>query len=261
MGKQAHVLPTGKVLARLSLAIALAAGILTGCIPGTLAPSGSVKTETRALAAFQRVVLTCPGTLEVVPSKTSSLKVTADDNVIRYVSASVKNGVLTIDLKRSGIPVDLGPGATLDMELHTPSLTEIDNSGSGSVTGGPFTGTEFTIVCSGSGDVSLKDVSVVSLSAAVTGSGGVAIDGGVVGAQQVDSSGSGSFEAPGLESRVTTVRVSGSGSVVVWATEGLDATITGSGSVSYWGSPRLTEEASGSGSVKSLGPKESDAAN
>jgi hypothetical protein len=239
------------------LTIVLSAGLLAGCFGGTIAPSGSQKTETHQLESFQGVALRCPGTLKVVPAKTASLKITADSNVIPYITSTVQGNLLVIELERSGAPVQLGPGAKIEMELHAPALTVIENSGSGSVTGGPFSGGLFNIKSSGSGDVSLGKVSVVSLGTEISGSGSVAIESGVVGALEVTVSGSGSFAGPDLESRVATVRLSGSGDAEVWATEGLDAGVSGSGSVSYWGSPRLTEDVTGSGSVKALGPKES----
>lgn len=222
---------------------------------GIVTPSGEVVTETRQVGEFDKVALSDIGTLIIKPGASASLTVKADKNLMPYVTVETSGGTLEIGLDTRGRIYKLDANTTLEYELTAPSITAVINSGSGKVTGGPFSGGAFSITDSGSGAVDLTDVSVLSLSSTVSGSGAVKIESGVTGAQEVTVSGSGSFKAPGLESKVATVRVSGSGSAEVWATEGVDATVSGSGSISYWGSPRVTENVSGSGKVKSLGPK------
>lgn len=246
-------------IARLALvAVAvLGVAVLAGCSVGSITPSGSLETETRDVTGFERVALRGPGTVKIVPAKTSGLKVTADKNVMPYIATSVEGNLLVIEIKRGGRPVVIEPGVKIDIELQATMITAIENSGSGKITGGPFSGVQLEITNSGSGEIGIGGVNLVSLTTRVSGSGDVTVEGGVVGAQEVDISGAGAFSAPGLESRVANVRVSGSGDVELWATEGLDASITGAGSVGYWGSPRLLEEASGSGKIRHLGRKAS----
>ncbi len=239
-----------------ALALLVAMLVLSACV-GVITPSGTVKTETREVGDFDRVALTGVGTLTIAPGKEASLVVRADEKLLPYIKTEVEGNELVIELETRGRILRLGSDPAIEYELTAPSITAITNSGSGMVTGGPFSGGLFAITDSGSGKIVLDEVKVISLSSTVSGSGEVEIKAGVVGAQEVNVSGSGSFNAPDLESRVATVRVSGSGSVELWATEGLDAQVSGSGSVSYWGSPRLTEESSGSGEVKALGDKSS----
>lgn len=245
---------TGAIRTALGLAIALVIAVTVGCA-GIITPSGEVVTETREVGEFDKVALSGVGTLIIKPGATASLTVKADKNLMPYVTTETSGGTLEIGLETRGRIYRLDANTTLEYELTAPSITAIVNSGSGKVTGGPFSGGSFSITDSGSGLIDLTDVGVVSLSSTVSGSGAVKIESGLTGAQEVTVSGSGSFKAPGLESKVATVRVSGSGSAEVWATEGVDATVSGSGSISYWGSPRVTENVSGSGKVKSLGPK------
>lgn len=230
-----------------ALGVSACAGIVT--------PSGQVETETRDVGEFDKVALSGVGTLIIKPGATASLTVRADKNLMPYVTVNTSGGTLEIGLDGRGRIFKLDASTTLEYELTAPSITAISNSGSGKVTGGPFSGGLFSITDSGSGSVDLTDVSVISLSSTVSGSGAVKIESGVTGAQEVNVSGSGSFTASDLESKVATVKVSGSGSIEVWATEGLDATVSGSGSVSYWGSPQVNENVSGSGHVRSLGAK------
>lgn len=245
----------GRALLCLVLLGAVALGV-SACA-GIVTPSGEVVTETREVGEFDKVALSGVGTLIIKPGATASLTVKADKNLMPYVTSETSGGTLEIRLDTRGRIYKLDASTTLEYELTAPSITAIVNSGSGKVTGGPFSGGSFSITDSGSGAVDLADVSVLSLSSTVSGSGVVKIESGVTGAQEVTVSGSGSFKAPGLESKVTSAKVSGSGSIEIWATEGLDSTVSGSGSVSYWGSPQVTKTVSGSGSVKPLGPKSS----
>jgi hypothetical protein len=234
---------------------ALLVAATSGC-SAIVTPSGQIETQTREVGSFDKVALSGSGTLTIVPGQAVSLTVRADKNFMKYIKTTVDNGELNIGMDAGARIVELG-SSNIEFELTAPSVTTIINSGSGKITGGPFSGGAFTITDSGSGSIDLKDVNVISLSATVSGSGVVSIQGGVTGAQEVNVSGSGSFSAPGLESRVATVRVSGSGDIEIWVTEGLDAGVSGSGAISYWGTPQVTQDVTGSGEVKPLGSKSS----
>ena len=242
------------VSAALVFAVAGSGSLATGC-SRVITPAGERETETREVAGFDHVVLSSAGKLTIKPGKTASLEITADKNIMPYITSEVQAGELEIAIDTRGRVLELGGSDAPEYVLTAPSITALTTSGSGDIMGGPFSGGLFTIVVSGSGGMDLDNVDVLTLDTTISGSGSVAIAGGVTGAQVVNVSGSGSFSAPDLESRVATVKVSGSGDVEVWATEGLAANVSGSGTVSYWGSPGVTEEVGGSGEVKSLGKK------
>ncbi len=235
-------------------ALLLVAVLSAGCT-GTVTPSGEIETQTREVGSFDRVVLSGAGMLTIKPGKTASLTIRADKNVMPFVASEVSGNELELGIDAGGRVIKLDESSAPEFELTAPSITAIENSGSGRIVGGSFSGGLFTIVHSGSGVIELDEVSVLNLDTTVSGSGTVRIGGGLTGAQVVNVSGSGSFEAADLECKVAMVKISGSGSVELWATEGLDASVSGSGNVSYWGDPRLTEQTIGSGQVESLGPK------
>lgn len=234
--------------------LALALGPVA-CAGGPINPSGDVKTETRKLESFDEVTLAGVGKLRIVPGDEPVLEIKADSNVMPYIESEVVDGSLTIGIDTVGRTLKLDSDTVVEFELTAPIVTAITNTGSGSIAGGAFGGTLFTLTDTGSGDIALDEANVVSLSSTISGSGSIEVKGGVTGAQVVSITGSGSYSAPGLDSKVATVRVTGSGHAEVWASEGLDATITGSGTVGYWGSPRLSEDTQASSGVKKLGDK------
>jgi len=79
--------------------------------------------------------------------------------------------------------------------------------------------------------------------------GSIAIAGNVD-VLDLELSGVGSFNGADLKTKEATVRNKGVGSVVVNASEQLDATASGIGSIEYIGSPQVKESVKGMGVIK-----------
>jgi hypothetical protein len=114
-------------------------------------------------------------------------------------------------------------------------LTEVECSGSGTISVPALTSDQFTVTVSGSGVVAAAG-HVERLTANLSSSGEIRL---------------GDLQAASVEAEV-----SGSGTLTVWPSQALHASVSGSGSLQYYGAPPdLTQEIDGSGKVTKLGEK------
>ena len=271
---------------------------LTACVPNgfynpitnkTISGSGEVITESRDVSNFERVDLQGIGNLEIVQGDEESLTITADDNLMQYITTEVVGDTLEIGMKPN---LSLDPSRTIEYKLVLKSVTSIALSGFGNINSEGLTGDELEVKLTGSGDIMLGnlesetllvrisgfgDFEAQTISAdrptlEITGSGDITVDeltakdlavkisgfgdadlSGTTVDQDVQLLGSGNYNAEDLASESAVVKITGFGKATLWATENLDINITGSGDVNYYGSPRITQSMSGFGKVNSLG--------
>jgi hypothetical protein len=220
---RARVVSVNKTDSLLTIALALA---LAACDVVGVRGSGNAISEARPVNAFHAVSLSGSGQLVIDHGEAESLTITADDNLLPFLTSEVKNGVLELGIKsrtriHSASPI-----------LYSVTVRNLDS-----------------IAVSGSGSVEVQEVHTDRLSIDITGSGSV-LASGSADRQEIGISGSGTYEGGHLQSKSSTVRISGSGGAVLAASESLDASISGSGSVRYTGDPVMTTSISGSGSVR-----------
>lgn len=202
-------------------------GVFAGaCMFTGIAGSGKVVTEPRTVSGFSAVSLSGSGRVIVEQTGTESLTVTTDDNLLPYIRTEVHGD--TLELGTKDPMTNLNPTEDIVFKLTVKKLDDVRISGSGEADLKNLTENQLQVRISGSGDM--------------TGQGSV---------DDLDLriSGSGSYSGQNLKSKRATVGVSGSGSVIVSASDSLDASVSGSGSVEYVGDPQVTQNVSGSGSV------------
>jgi hypothetical protein len=242
---------------------------LVGCNirwTGTPAVQGSGKTasETRKTGEFTGVALEGSADVDVRISDTTSVVVEGDDNLLPYITAEVKNGVLTISNTVS-YRTQLG----IRVHVTTPKLESADISGSGRISTEEIEANQFEASISGSGEISIEGLTSDNFVASLPGSGRLSVNelkadtftGSVDGsgsitavgsAQTLDVSavGSGSLGLGELASRDASVNVAGSGSADVHVAGKLVAAVSGSGSITYGGNPKIVKTSiTGSGSI------------
>lgn len=255
--------------------------------------SGNVVEESRPISGVKGVDLATIGNVIIEIGEKESLRIEAEDNLMKFFETEIRGGTLRISTKPS--TVNLQPTKPIfffltvsELELASisgsgdiqiPDLTsdqlsvviggsgdistgdletgrfDIDIGGSGDITANRVSAPSFTVSINGSGDITLQDLQAEALSLNVNGSGNLRIDGGKVAEQDIDINGSGSFQAGDLTSQLTNIRVSGSGDITVWVVDSLDVRINGSGDVRYYGRPTVSTTGNGSGDVISLGQK------
>lgn len=189
--------------------------------------SGTVKTETRKVAAFTKVGSAGSFDVDVKIGKTQSLTLSGEDNILPLIRTEVKNGELVIDTKdsyRSSKPVKV--------TIVVPSLSALSIAGSGDSTISGLNEKSLTLSIAGSGSI-VASGKATSLSASIAGSGDI--------------------DASKLPSETATVDIAGSGDVQIQPIRSLKASIAGSGDIVY--TPReglsVTKSIVGSGSVRS----------
>jgi hypothetical protein len=205
--------------------ICTALACLTGCnvvttgVPG----SGTARTETRELPAFEEIEFRGLGTLEIEVGPQTPLEITADDNLLPLLITEVQGKRLIIRPKEN-----IQPKVSPVFRVATPDLNKAACGGAGRVRVKNIKGESFDIVQSGAGAVELQG-EVTRLTAVVSGVGAVTAD--------------------KLAAKQASITISGAGSAVVNASDSLQAVISGAGSVEYLGDPQISKNISGVGSL------------
>lgn len=213
--------------------------------------SGTIVTETRAVAEFDQITLAGEGAVIITEGPGASLTIETDDNLMAHIETTVRGGELRIATE-SGI--DINPTNSVIYRVSTPEITELSLSGAGTLTLGQSEAESLTIKLSGAGGIEVASLIADRLSVEISGVGSITIA-GAVGNQDVRLPGAGNYEAAELRSSIATVTTSGTGSATVWVTSELDAEVTGVGSIDYFGTPQVTESITGIGSITSRGDK------
>jgi hypothetical protein len=228
--------------------------------------NGQVKNEERNLPAFSSIHCSGSATLRVHKGP-RKLVISADSNILPYITTNVSGSELTIGMKPF---TTIMKASEMQFDVTLPEFTGIDMSGSGNAIIDAFKGTSFTATISGSGSMKAsldyKDVSYHasgsgSLDATViasrfkiecSGSGGIKLRGAAERAD-VHISGSGSIAARDFTVNALDIGSSGSSDVEIKVKESIKADKSGSGSIRYWGNPRIDQHVSGSGSLEKAG--------
>ncbi len=188
--------------------------------------SGKIATQPRVVADFTGVAISGSGRLSIEHTGAESLTVTADDNILTYLTSEIRTGQLHLGVRPGTI---IRPSQAIVYRVTVKSLSAIVISGSASVVVTGIKASRFATTVSGSGDISAS---------------------GTVDTQHITISGSGSFQGKNLQSTTVTIVISGSGNAVLAVRDRLDATVSGSGSIEYIGDPTITRRVSGSGSIR-----------
>ena len=208
------------------LIVMAAAASIAACGMEGIRGSGHVVTESRTVSGFSRVDLGGSGQLVIDQSGTDSLTISADENLLPYLTSDVSGGLLTLDT-RSG--TNISPTTRV---VYTLSARHLDG-----------------ISVSGSGAVVATGIATERLNVSVSGSGTLDVS-GTADRQDVRISGSGDYRAQNLTGKSAVISISGSGDAVLNVSDKLDAGISGSGEVEYVGSPVVTQNVSGSGRIR-----------
>lgn len=232
-------------LAALAAGAAIAA---SSCVSfGLIAGNGIVESESRSLASFSSIVVQDVGTLRVHKGA-RAVTISADSNILPYVTTTVSGSKLIIGLK----PLTALAGFTrLEYDVTLPDLAGVSLEGTGDCRVDPFSGASFkgTITGTGSIDAGLDYGSVEILS---TGTGKASLYGSAT-SLKLTVTGTGPIDASALAAADAVVATSGTGSVRLRASNSLGATLTGTGSVYYWGNPSVIARVSGLGRVSKAG--------
>ena len=188
------------------------------------------------------------GAFEVVLSQTGKhrLVVEAEEDLLEKVRTEVKGDVLHIDMEW-----DWSWKGNDDIIIYIDfkDLESLEISGAADVRADtPIKANDLDIRVSGAGDMDLE-VDANTMDVTVSGAADLRVSGSTD-RQKVRLSGAGDYEAQHLKSNYTYAKASGAGTIVVYASEEIEAYASGAGSVKYYGDPdREKSNASGAGSI------------
>jgi hypothetical protein len=235
---------------RVLSAIGLIGLLLCGCTVG----SRRLITEDTEVGSFDKVYFSTIGELTVRQGDRESLTIEAESNVIRRITAEVKDETLYIDM-RSVFPWwGVVPTKPIKYDLTVRDLAALDLSGVGGIYAGAIDTDRLDLNISGAGEIIIRALNAETLVVEHSGVGKCELAGEVI-RQEIMLSGAGECEAADLESETADVEVTGVGKATVWAKERLDISLSGAGSVGYYGDPTVTQNVSGVGRVRSLGSR------
>lgn len=241
-----------------TLVVAAAALLIIGGLAGCTLERGSGQIETveRDVTGFERIELEGSGRLEIVQGRTEGVSVTADDNLLEYITTEVEGDTLIISTvnRRNGMLLTIWPTEDPVFRVEVKDLTKISIAGSADTRVDALETPELEVDVSGSGSLDIRELDTDRFEFGVSGTGEATVA-GRADEVRIDVSGSGDFDGTDLESERAEVSISGSGDAILWVSEDLEVDVSGSGSVDYYGSPSVDQQVSGSGSVESKGNK------
>ena len=206
----------------------MAASVIAFGVAGAaLADDDRMITNKLDLTGFDQIEISGVYDLDVVVGPEFSVELTAPQYEMDRVEASVKNGVLNLDMrdkKRGGKKRWHNKRDGVDAVITLPMLRGIDVSG---------------VV-----DGVIKDVNTDEFEIDISGVGDIEID-GECGVLEATLSGVGDLEAERLECNKVIVRVSGVGDAEVYARDEVEARVSGMGDIDVYGAPEKVSEDSG----------------
>jgi hypothetical protein len=217
-----------------------------------------MKTETRAVGAFNRIELRYTGELYVAQGGLPALTIEADEELLPKLSATVKADTLILELGgdwleklRGGFSALTRPGPIYRVSVK--ELYGLKVSGQGKVELPSLTTDQLELNISGLATISLPELRASAVNVRSSGRGELHL-GGEVAEQVVTISGSADYHAFELKSERAQVRISGHGSARLSVSDELDVAISGYGTVEYRWQPQLRQVISGGGHVRPAAP-------
>lgn len=208
--------------------------------------NGKLDTEQRKVSDFNKLVVTGPFDVLLLPNSDGKISITADENLLPVIETFVKNGKLIIRFNKE---IEVRKYTKLYVVVPVEELKKISLTGSGSVKNQQLIDwDEVSLSVTGSGDIRLK-VQMNYIKASVTGSGEIYLT-GKADATKLNVTGSGEIDAKNLKTLKSEILLTGSGDIYVDVSDSLKAKVLGSGDLYYYTEPEYIKVNSlGSGDV------------
>ena len=203
--------------------LTFAARALGGCHITGIRGNGDVTTDTRIVPDFTSVE--ADGAFTITWSNAPvALKITTDENLLRYIETSVSGGKLRIHSREP-----LRPTKGIKVTLSSSAMSGVRLTGAVRFTATKLSGKGFYLEG--------------------TGATRVVVD-GRVNELMATMSGASRLEGESLQAETVELSISGAGRAEVAASKVLKVAISGAGKVTYTGNPTVEKHISGAGSVR-----------
>lgn len=236
-----------KIVISLLLVVLLTTGLLAGCGGVTVIGSGNLKTETFDFRDFTTVEAESGFQVELTKSRTFSVEITADDNILEYIRVDKSGDTLRIrpEWNRRYHSV------TFKAKITMPNLYGINLSGGSQANIKGFSSShDFSIGLSGGSKVA-GEITAANADFDLSGGSQVVLSGA---ADDLDVNGSGGsqLDLEAFSVRSADVNLSGGGKANVNVNGTLDVKLSGGSRVIYTGETTLGDiNLSGDSTVKS----------
>lgn len=220
--------------------------VLSSCSNSCEKGSGKTGSEDRKLDAFTK--LNFSGSYKVVLKQGApSIKITADDNLLKLIETSVSGDELTIKTKK-----DICNAGTMEIDISNPDFQSVKTAGTIDLSsGGKLNLKDFSMELAGISKVNLN-LNAANVTTSTSGSSEINLSGQAT-ANKVTMSGKSTLNA--LDFIVANYRIETSGytNCNVNVLNELSVSVSGAGSVQYRGNPaKINNEHSGATSIKKI---------
>jgi hypothetical protein len=187
--------------------------------------SGHLASVIRPVSAFDAV--SAGGAMRVIVERTGfeSVTITAEDNLLPYIIAEVRDGMLVLG-QAPGVRLD--PRREIVIRVESYEVVELDASGAVAMEAETGWVPELWVTVSGASDLVVW---------------------GSADRQSVTVSGASRYDALDLETGECFIDVSGASDALVWAREWLEVDASGASRVRFRGNPVLVARTSGGSTV------------
>jgi hypothetical protein len=219
---------------------------LSSCMFNCVHGSGNQKSEDRKVGNFSRINIS--GGFKVILKQDSSmsLKITADDNLLKYIKADVSGDRLRIYSRRSFCNT-----GEITVNIGVRNLEEIRASGAVDIqSDGKITTQDMNFKLSGATKVTM-DLNAAKVTTEGSGATELNLKGQAT-SHDIDLSGSGKVYALDFVVSNCNISTSGVGHSEVNVLKSLNVHSNGASEVKYRGNPNVTNDKSGASSIEKV---------
>jgi hypothetical protein len=214
-----------------------------GCIEG----SGNSTTDKRQMSNFTQVNLEGDYTVILTQDNSMLVEITADDNLLQYITTTVEFGTLVISTTQS-----ICSSSTVSISIGIGTLSCLSAAGKDQITAsGAITAQNLSLQFSGSDTLTL-DLTATGLTTSINGQATVNLTGSVP-SHTISVSGNGTLNAPEFAVNSFTTHTSGAGKYNVSVADTMTLHTSGSSIVNYSGNPTIVNDNSGSSKINKVG--------
>ncbi|MEA1878578.1 MAG: head GIN domain-containing protein [Bacteroidota bacterium] len=223
--------------------IVLFALSLSSCDFGVVG-NGNVEVRDEKIKKFTRLEIDGNFDVYLTQSRTSSLRIEADENLQELIDVYQDGNRLKIVARENILRAK-----KKSLFISFSDLAKMDLNGAIDIRGKtPIDVSSLAVTCSGAIDMRMEfDTEKLRLD--ISGAANCDIEGQTE-ELIIELSGAGDFNAIDLRSEIVSIELSGAAHAKVFAADNLDVDISGVGSIRYKGDPEIRKSISGIGSLK-----------
>ncbi|HMO63097.1 MAG TPA: head GIN domain-containing protein [Ferruginibacter sp.] len=207
--------------------------------------SGNIVTEKRNTGSFRGI--STGGAYDVeLSTGPYAVEVEADDNVIKYISTRVDDGILEIK-KRGGLSLN---NSHVKIYVSAPDINYLRSSGAANIRVKDILNSDKKITLKSSGAAGIEAaVDAPEIDADASGAATIKLKGRTRDFT-AEASGSAAIKSSDLLTENTTAKASGAADIKVHASVQLDARASGAANIHYNGEAAVKQHTSGAASIK-----------